>query len=93
MVPKTSVQRQSYGRKQIVDERSKENGKNCASYKQANNCAVQQCCAERHLGAHNTSILVTDGLLQHESMAPSCLVSIIKAVGVMVRGMFFLDTN
>ena len=42
-----------------------------AGRKQANNYAVQgtvqQWCAERHLGKHNSSVLVTDGLLQPDN--------------------------
>jgi hypothetical protein len=53
-------------------ERSKENGKNLASkqvgYKQANNGAVQQWCAEQHLGTHKLSVLLTDWLLQQTAI-------------------------
>jgi hypothetical protein len=46
-----------------------------AGHKQVNNDAVQQWCAERHLGTHNSLVLVTDGLLPNPG---SCCV-ILKA--------------
>ena len=70
---KTSSQQQSCGRKQLVDERSKENGKNHAS-EQANNGAIQQRCAERHLEPLN-SVLFMDGLLQQTSTPGSIPIS------------------
>uniref|UniRef100_A0A673ZGB9 Transposase Tc1-like domain-containing protein n=1 Tax=Salmo trutta TaxID=8032 RepID=A0A673ZGB9_SALTR len=52
---KTSSQRQSCRQKQLVDRRGRRSGKNHA---------IQQWCAERHLGKYNSLIIVTDGLLQ-----------------------------
>jgi hypothetical protein len=76
---KCPVSGKSCGRKQLVDERLKENGKNSASYqtghKQANNGTVQQWCAEQHLGMHNSSVLVTDGLLQQTTTPGSTAIS------------------